>query len=104
MPFALPALPYAYDALEPYIDEETMRLHHRQAPSDVCHQRQQRAGGHRVGGEAGPKPVLQNLDQIPDEKRNAVRNNAGGHYNHSLFWNGCHRTAAASPTAHCARR
>ena len=85
MPFALPALPYAYDALEPYIDEETMRLHH-----DRHHQTYVTNANNALEGtewaERPVEPVLQNLDQIPDEKRNAVRNNAGGHYNHSLFW------------------
>jgi len=82
---ALPPLPYEYDALDPYIDEETMRLHH-----DKHHQAYV-TNAHNVleGTEWADRPVeevLQNLDQISDEKRNAVRNNTGGHYNHSLFW------------------
>ena len=83
--FELPHLPYDYGALEPYIDEQTMRLHH-----DKHHQTYvTNANNALEGTEWADNPVeevLQNLDQIPDAKRNAVRNNAGGHYNHSLFW------------------
>jgi superoxide dismutase len=75
--FELPPLPYAYDALEPYIDEETMRLHH-----DKHHQTYvTNANNALEGTEWADRPVeevLQNLDQISDEMRNAVRNNPGG--------------------------
>jgi Fe-Mn family superoxide dismutase len=85
MAFELPPRPYGYDALEPSIDEETMRLHH-----DKHHQTYVNNANNALEGiEWADKPVeevLQNLAQISDEKRNAVRNNAGGHYNHSLFW------------------
>ena len=85
MAYTLPDLPYAFDALEPYIDEETMHLHH-----DKHHQAYVTAANKALEGtEWADKPVeevLQNLQSIPDDKRNVVRNNAGGHYNHSLFW------------------
>jgi superoxide dismutase, Fe-Mn family len=85
MAFEVPPLPYDYDALEPYIDDQTMHLHH-----DKHHQAYVTAANKALDGtEWADRPVedvLQNLDQIPDEKRNTVRNNAGGHYNHSLFW------------------
>jgi Fe-Mn family superoxide dismutase len=85
MAFEVPPLPYDYNALEPYIDEETMHLHH-----DKHHQAYvTNANNALEGTEWADKPVeevLQNLGQIPEDKRNAVRNNAGGHYNHSLFW------------------
>jgi Fe-Mn family superoxide dismutase len=85
MAYSVPPLPYDYDALEPTIDEETMHLHH-----DKHHQAYVTAANNALEGtEYADKPVeevLQNLDQIPEAKRNAVRNNAGGHYNHSLFW------------------
>jgi Fe-Mn family superoxide dismutase len=85
MAFEVPPLPYDYNALEPHIDEETMHLHH-----DKHHQAYvTNANKALEGTEWADKPVeevLENLDQIPDDKRNAVRNNAGGHYNHSLFW------------------
>jgi Fe-Mn family superoxide dismutase len=85
MAFEVPPLPYDYNALEPHIDEETMHLHH-----DKHHQAYvTNANKALEGTEWADKPVeevLQNLDQIPEDKRKAVRNNAGGHYNHSLFW------------------
>jgi Fe-Mn family superoxide dismutase len=85
MAYEVPPLPYDYNALEPIIDEETMHLHH-----DKHHQAYvTNANKALEGTEWADKPVeevLQNLSAIPDEKRNAVRNNAGGHYNHSLFW------------------
>jgi len=83
--FEVPPLPYDYNALEPTIDEQTMHLHH-----DKHHQAYvTNANNALEGTEWADKPVeevLQNLSQIPEDKRSAVRNNAGGHYNHSLFW------------------
>jgi superoxide dismutase, Fe-Mn family len=85
MPYELPPLPYAYDALEPTIDEQTMRIHHtkhHQAYIDNVNKALE-------GTEWADRPVEQVLgvlDLIPEEKRTAVRNNGGGHYNHSLFW------------------
>jgi superoxide dismutase, Fe-Mn family len=85
MAFEVPPLPYDYNALEPTIDDETMHLHH-----DKHHQAYvTNANKALEGTEWADKPVeevLQNLNQIPEDKRGAVRNNAGGHYNHSLFW------------------
>ena len=85
MPYEVPSLPYAYDALAPTIDEETMHLHH-----DKHHQAYvDKANAALEGTEWEDKPVeevLQNLDALPEAIRAAVRNNAGGHYNHSLFW------------------
>ena len=85
MAYEVPPLPYDYDALEPHIDEQTMHLHH-----DKHHQAYvTQANGALEGTEWAEKPVeevLQNLDALPDDKRTVVRNNGGGHYNHSLFW------------------
>ena len=85
MAFSVPDLPYAYDALEPHIDEETMRIHH-----DKHHQAYvDKANAALEGTEWADKDVvevLQNLDALPADKQAAVRNNGGGHYNHSLFW------------------
>ena len=85
MPFQLPPLPYDYAALEPHVDEQTMRIHHgkhHQAYVD-------NANAALDGTEWAERPVeevLRSLDQVPEEKRAAVRNNAGGHANHTLFW------------------
>jgi Fe-Mn family superoxide dismutase len=85
MPFQVPDLPYDYAALEPHIDEQTMRLHH-----DKHHQTYvDKANAALEGTEWADKPVeevLANLDQLPEDKRTPVRNNAGGHANHTLFW------------------
>jgi superoxide dismutase, Fe-Mn family len=85
MAYEVPPLPYDYNALEPHIDEQTMRLHH-----DKHHQAYvTQANAALEGTEWADKPVeevLQNLGSLPQEKRGPVRNNAGGHYNHSLFW------------------
>jgi Fe-Mn family superoxide dismutase len=85
MAYEVPALPYDYNALEPHIDEQTMRVHH-----DKHHQAYvDNANKALEGTEWADNPVeeiLQSLGSLPEDKRAAVRNNAGGHYNHSLFW------------------
>jgi superoxide dismutase, Fe-Mn family len=85
MPFEVPPLPYDYAALEPHIDEQTMRVHH-----DKHHQAYvDNANAALEGTPLADKPVenvLTNLDILPEDKQTAVRNNAGGHVNHSLFW------------------
>ena len=85
MPYEVPPLPYDYNALEPHIDEQTMRLHH-----DKHHQAYvDNANKALAGTEWEDRPVdhvLANLEILPEEIRTAVRNNAGGHANHSLFW------------------
>jgi Fe-Mn family superoxide dismutase len=85
MAFEVPPLPYGYDALEPHIDEETMRLHH-----DKHHQAYVDNANAALAGTAlenSPvEQVLVELDTLPEDKQAAVRNNAGGHVNHSLFW------------------
>ena len=85
MPYELPPLPYDYDALAPTIDEQTMRIHH-----DKHHQAYvTNVNAALEGTEWADRPieqVLDNLDLLPEDKRAAVRNNGGGHANHSLFW------------------
>jgi len=85
MAFEVPPLPYDYGALEPHIDEETMRLHH-----DKHHQAYvDKANAALEGTDWANEPVeqiLTILDTLPEEKQMVLRNNAGGHANHSLFW------------------
>jgi Fe-Mn family superoxide dismutase len=85
MAFSVPDLPYDYDALEPHIDEATMRVHH-----DKHHQAYvDKANGALEGTDWADREVedvLQNLDSLPADKQGPVRNNGGGHYNHTLFW------------------
>jgi len=85
MPYEVPPLPYAYDALEPHIDEQTMQLHH-----DKHHQAYvDKANDALAGTDLEGKPVedaLQNLSSLPQDKQTPFRNNGGGHANHTLFW------------------
>ncbi len=85
MAYEVPDLPYAYDALEPHIDEATMKVHH-----DKHHQAYvDKANAALEGTEWADKDiadVVANLDSLPADKQGPVRNNGGGHYNHSLFW------------------
>jgi superoxide dismutase, Fe-Mn family len=85
MAYSVPDLPYGYDALEPHIDEETMRVHH-----DKHHQAYvDKANAALEGTEFDGKPVeevLQNLSSLPSDKQGPFRNNGGGHANHTFFW------------------
>jgi Fe-Mn family superoxide dismutase len=85
MAFEVPDLPYAYDALEPHIDEATMRVHH-----DKHHQAYVDKANAALEGtewaDSDVEEVVSNLSSLPADKQGPVRNNAGGHYNHSLFW------------------
>jgi Fe-Mn family superoxide dismutase len=85
MPFQVPDLPYDYGALEPHIDEQTMRIHH-----DKHHQAYVDNANKALDGsewaDRSVEDVLQNLGSLPEDKQTAVRNNAGGHANHTLFW------------------
>jgi len=85
-PFTLPKLPYAYDALEPYIDAQTMRIHHdkhHQAYVDNLHKA---VAGDAELSKLTVEQLLERLDTLPANVRTAVRNHGGGHANHSLFW------------------
>src|SRR5690348_14595762 len=86
MAFTLPPLPYAFDALEPYIDARTMEIHHDKHHAAYVNNL-------NAALEKAPElqsrsldDLLQHLDQVPEAIRAAVRNNAGGHWNHSMFW------------------
>ena len=85
MAFEVPPLPYDYDALEPTIDEQTMHLHH-----DKHHQAYVDNANKALEGtpwaDKTPEHILTVLDELPEDKQMAVRNNLGGHVNHSLFW------------------
>lgn len=85
MPYTLPKLPYAYDALEPHVDAKTMEIHHTKH-----HQTYVDKLNEAVDGTAyADKPVeelIRDIDALPEDKRTAVRNHGGGHANHSLFW------------------
>ncbi len=86
MPFELPPLPYAYNALEPHIDEQTMRIHHdKHHGTYVTNLNKALESAPSLQGKT-IEAILSNLDAVPENIRAAVRNNGGGHYNHTMFW------------------
>mgnify|MGYP001035414910 CR=1 FL=1 len=98
MAYELPPLPYAYDALEPTIDAQTMQIHH-----DKHHQAYVTNLNNALQGVSGVEnmsveELVQNLDKVPEDKRTAVRNNGGGHANHTLFWDILTPGGSSKPT------
>ena len=85
MSYTLPKLPYDYDALEPHIDAKTMEIHHTKHHQAYIDKVNKALEGTDWEGK-GIEEVLQNLGKLPEDKQKPVRNNGGGHYNHSLFW------------------
>ncbi|MDO4245490.1 MAG: superoxide dismutase [Mn] [Deinococcus sp.] len=97
MPYTLPPLPYAYDALEPHIDAKTMEIHHTKHHQTYI----DNANKALEGTEWADLPVeelIQKLDAVPADKKTALRNNAGGHANHSLFWQVMGQGQGAQPS------
>ncbi|MFS0635869.1 superoxide dismutase [Mesobacillus foraminis] len=86
MAFELPQLPYAYDALEPHIDKETMNIHHTKHHNTYVTNLNNALEGNQELLSKTVEEVVSNLDAVPEAARTAVRNNGGGHANHSLFW------------------
>jgi len=97
MAYEVPPLPYDYAALEPHIDEQTMRLHH-----DKHHQAYvDKANGALEGTEFADKPIAEvvaNLGALPQDKQGVVRNNGGGHLNHSMFWESMSPDGGGAPS------
>ncbi|MBK7927140.1 MAG: superoxide dismutase [Bryobacterales bacterium] len=87
MPFELPALPYAHDALEPHIDKTTMEIHHgKHHNAYVTNLNKALESAPELNGKSLEELLANNLAIVPESIKTAVRNNGGGHYNHSLFW------------------
>jgi len=86
MPHTLPTLPYAEDALEPHIDARTMNIHHTKHHQTYITNLNNALAGHPDLEALSIENVCRSLDTLPPDKQAAVRNNGGGHYNHSLFW------------------
>jgi superoxide dismutase, Fe-Mn family len=85
-PFTVPPLPYAYDALEPTIDAETMHLHHDKHHAAYVANLNKAVANYPMLGAEPVDVLIKDLSTVPEAIRTAVRNNGGGHYNHSLFW------------------
>lgn len=85
-PYTLPPLPYAYEALQPHIDAETMRIHHNKHHQAYITNANKLLVGHPELSKLGPLELLKNLDAAPEDIRIGLLNNVGGHVNHSAFW------------------
>ncbi len=86
MAYSLPDLPYSYDALEPHIDARTMEIHHSRHHNAYVTNLNNALEGHADLAAQSVEDLISNLDSVPEAIRTAVRNNGGGHANHSLFW------------------
>jgi Fe-Mn family superoxide dismutase len=85
-PFKLPDLPYSYDALEPYIDTQTMMVHHDKHHAAYVEKLNEAVNKYPELKDKSLEYLLSNLDKLPNDVKETIRNNGGGHYNHSLFW------------------
>ena len=101
MTFTLPALPYAYDALEPHIDAQTMEIHHDKHHNAYVTNLNNAVEGTEFA-DMEINELIANLDALPEAKRTAVRNNGGGHANHSFFWKLLTPGGASEPTGELA--
>lgn len=98
MAFTLPALPYAPDALEPHIDKMTMEIHHgKHHNAYVTNLNKALESAPELAGKSLEELLANNLAIVPDSIKTAVRNNGGGHYNHSLFWEVLGPNAGGAP-------
>ncbi|MCM3566601.1 superoxide dismutase [Neobacillus mesonae] len=102
MAFELPKLPYAEDALEPHIDKETMNIHHTRHHNTYVTNLNNALAGNEELLSKSVEEVISNLDAVPEAARTAVRNNGGGHANHSLFWTILSPNGGGAPTGELA--
>jgi superoxide dismutase, Fe-Mn family len=102
MAFELPQLPYAYDALEPHIDKETMNIHHTKHHNAYVTNLNNALEGNEQLLSKSVEEVVANLDAVPEAVRTAVRNNGGGHANHALFWQILSPNGGGAPTGELA--
>ncbi len=88
MSYTLPSLPYAYDALEPHFDKQTMEIHHTKHHQTYVNNANAALESLPEFANLPVEELITKLDQLPADKKTVLRNNAGGHANHSLFWKG----------------
>lgn len=98
-PFILPKLPYAVDVLEPYIDAQTLEIHHGKHHAPYVNNLNVALEGHEALQQKPIAEILANLQEVPENIRTAVQNNGGGHYCHSLFWESMKPNGGGEPTA-----
>jgi len=98
MAYKLPELPYAYDALEPHIDKETMNIHHTKHHNTYVTNVNNALEGHDDLAAKSVEELISDLNAVPENIRTAVRNNGGGHANHTFFWNILSPNGGGNPT------
>jgi Fe-Mn family superoxide dismutase len=101
--FTLPPLPYAYDALEPHIDARTMEIHHDKHHAAYVANLNKTVADYPDLGKKSIEDLMKDLNDVPEKIRTAVRNNGGGHYNHSLFWLMMKPNGGGEPTGDLAK-
>jgi Fe-Mn family superoxide dismutase len=104
MAFKLPALNYAYNALEPHIDKRTMEIHHTKHHQAYVDNLNKALEGHSRYQEKDIRELIAELNSLPDEIKTAVRNNGGGHLNHTMFWDLMSPNGGGNPTGQLANR
>ena len=102
-PFVVPPLPYPFDALEPHIDARTMEIHHDKHHAAYVANLNKAVADFPELAQKPVEDMLRSLGSIPEKIRNAIRNNGGGHYNHSLFWGMMKRNGGGQPSGELAR-
>ena len=102
-PFTLPPLPYAYDALEPHIDAQTMQIHHDKHHAAYIANLNKAVADFPDLGKKPVEDLLKDLNSVPEKIRTTVRNNGGGHYNHSIFWQMMKPGGGGEPTGDLAK-
>ncbi len=98
MALEVPPLPYAYNALEPHIDEQTMRLHHDKHHQAYVDNANKALAQSTEWANKSPEEILRNINSVPEAIRTAVRNNVGGHVNHTMFWQIMKPSGGGNPT------
>ncbi len=102
MAYQLPPLPYPFDALEPHIDARTMEIHHDKHHGGYVNNVNAALDGHPDLASMSVEDLLRNIDRVPDSIKTAVRNNGGGHANHSMFWQIMKKGGGGEPTGELA--
>jgi Fe-Mn family superoxide dismutase len=102
MPHELPPLPYGFDALEPHIDAQTMEIHHDRHHATYVNNLNAALEKHPELGDRSVEDLLRGINDVPEDIRTAVRNNGGGHANHSLFWQIMGPNGGGEPTGEIA--
>lgn len=102
MAYEVPPLPYAYEALEPHIDAETMHLHHDKHHAAYVNNLNAALQKHPELADKSPEDLVRDLNSVPEDIRTAVRNNGGGHVNHTMFWQIMSPNGGGQPTGELA--